>query len=193
VAGEILKDAVSVLADLPDNSSGLITPQVHRSEVVSVINALGFLEDDPAQSPQTIPMTDGVPVDLLAALAGTPAFVGNFWTTTPGNAFVPNYVPQGVTVEPGTIRLVSGSVVLSLAKAGGGTATYSFVGTEDGVLTGNPVERVISTVQATEVFGGDRLYDVYTAGAISLNVTPVGHSDDLILHDLRVKLIGTLV
>jgi hypothetical protein len=193
MAGEVLKDASGVLADLPDNSSGLITPQAHRSEVVSVVNAVAFLEDDPAVAPQTLPMTDGVPFDLLQGLAGTPGFVGQFWALDGNGRFVPDYVPSGVTVEPGTTRLVSGSVLLRLSKAGGGTAVYEFQGTEGGVLTGNPVIREIGTTEDTEAFSGDRLYDVFAAGAISLTITPVGTSDDLILHNLRIKLVSSLI
>lgn len=193
MAGEVLKDAGGILADLPDNSSGLIVPQVHRSEVVSVVNAVGFLEDDPATVPVTLPMTDGVPTDVLSQLVA-PLFVGQFWELQPvTNAFVPSYGNAGVTVEPDTIRLLQGTIGIRLNKVGGGTATYEFEGTQGGTFTGNPVQRTIGITPEVFWLSGDRLYDVYAGDPVSFSITPIGTSDDLVLTDLRVKLIGSLI
>jgi hypothetical protein len=193
MAGEVLKTASELLVeDLPNNSAGLITPVNQRSVVVSVLTAVGFLEDDPAQTPYVIPMTDGVPVDFNSTLVA-PLFVGNYWAIDGNNAFVPNYVAQGVTVKPGTTRLVSGSVLLTCQKLGGGTGLYVFQGTENGVLTGDPVTREIGTTAELLTFAGTRLYDVSVGGPISFQITPQGTSDDLQINDVRIALEGKMV
>jgi hypothetical protein len=192
VAGETLREANELLANFPDNTSGLIEAVHSRDFVVSATPAVGFLEDDPAQVPYTIPMADGVPVDLLSTLVA-PLFVGNFWKLDGNNAFVPSYTDLGVTVPPGLDRLVKGSVFLNCQKLGGGTALYTLQGTEDGVLTGEPVTREIGTTPELQVFSGTRLYLVDLAGAISIVITPVGHSDDLQINDLRVSVESVML
>lgn len=188
MAGEELKDATGLLADFPDNQAGLIDAVHSRNFVVSVTPGIGFVEDDPADVPYTIPMTSGVPVEFLASYPGAPLFVGNFWKLDGNNQLVPSYTDFGVIVPAGTNRLNDGQVLISCQKAGGGTANYEFQGLEGGQLTGEPVVREIGTTSELLIFSGVRLYDVSLAGAIDFQITPIGHSDDLIINDFRISM-----
>jgi hypothetical protein len=193
MAGETLRTASELLGQFPDNTSGLIEAVDSRDFIVSATVGVGFLEDDPAQVPYTIPLVDGVPVDFLGTLVA-PLFAGNFWKLDGNNRFIPSYLDFGITVPPGTQRLVDGSVILNVQKDGNATpVTYQFQGTEGGVLTGEPVTREISNVPQTIVTGGTRLYDINVGGAISFNVQPVGHSEDLIVNDVRVAVTGVML
>lgn len=193
MAGETLKDATGLLAAFPNNLAGLISANDSRDFIVSVTAGIGFLEDDPADVPYTIPMSDGVPVDFLATYPGTPLFAGNFWKLNGNNQLVPSYTDFGVNVPAGTIRLNSGSVLINLQKVGGGTADYEFQGLEGGQLTGEPVVRTIGASAELQVFSGVRLYDVSLAGAIDFRITPLGHSDDLQISDFRVSISGSML
>ena len=84
MAGETLKIASQLLADFPDNTAGLIDAVQSRNFVVSVAVGVGFVEDDPAQVPYTIPMTDGVPVPFMPTLTNV-GFFGNFWNKYDSN------------------------------------------------------------------------------------------------------------
>lgn len=193
MAGEVLKTASELLADFPDNSAGLIEAVNSRNFVASVVTAVGFAEDNPGDLPVLLPMTDGVPVDVLAAVP-TPAFAGNFWKLDGNNAFVPSYVDFGIFVPPLTQRLTSGSVIIEVNKPSGGDSVYRFQGTEGGVFTGNPIDRTVTGNTPTLlVFSGTRLYDVEVGGAISFSITPIGHSLDLEVLDYRVTLEGILL
>lgn len=193
MAGETLRDTADLLGLYADNLTGDISAVDGRDVIVATANGVGFLEDDPAQVPYTIPMTDGVPVDLLGTLVA-PLFVGNFWKLDGNNAFVPSYTDLGITVPPLLQRLISGSVILNATSIGGGTKDYIFQGTEGGVFTGDPVTRsLLGNAATTMVFSGVRLYDVNLAGAVSLSITPSGHSDDLQVNDLRVALESAMV
>lgn len=190
MAGETLRDAAGLLAIFPDNTSGLIQAVHSRDFIVSGVNGIGFMEDDPADTPVTVPMVDGVPTDLLSQFTA-PQFVGNFWQLDGNNAFIPDY--PGVTIPPGTQRLVGGTLLIIVQKAGGGTADYEFQGTEGGITTGNPQVRTIGATESIEVFSGTRLYDVSIGGPISVDITPLGTSDDLIVSDLRVNLESGMI
>jgi len=191
VAGETLRDGSGLLANFPDNTAGLIDAVNSRDFVVSVAPGVGFVEDDPATVPYTIPMTDGVPVDFMASLT-TPLFVGNFWKLDGNNAFVPSYTDIGVIVPAGLFRLLEGSVILNVEKVGA-TQTYQFQGTEGGVFTGDPLLRDIGSNPEVVVFNGVRTYEVQPANPISFTITPVGHSQDLIVNDVRVSLVGSMI
>jgi hypothetical protein len=192
MAGETLREAADLLGLFPDNTGGLIDAVDSRDFIVSAVVSVGFLEDDPAQTPYTIPLTDGVPQDFLSTLVA-PLFLGNFWKLDGNNAFIPSYTDFGVTVPPALQRLVTGTVLLNVQKIGGGTADYVFQGTEAGVLTGDPITRTIGTTPQGISLGGTRLYDISLGGAISFDVTPVGHSDDLQVNDVRIAVEGIML
>ena len=189
MAGETLRTAIELLGEFPDNTSGLIDAVNSRDFIVSVAPGVAFMEDDPADTPIVIPITDGVPTDILAQLTA-PQFIANFWQLDGSNGFIPDY--SGVVIPPATIRLLTGSMIIEVEKVGGGTADYTFQGTQGGVITGNPILRSISTI-TTLVFSGVRLYDVSIGGAISVQVEGTGTSDDLTLSDLRVSIESVLI
>ena len=194
MAGETLKTAQGLLDDFPDNSAGLIEAVHVRNFLVGAVTAVGFSEGDPATLPLTIPLTDGVPVDVLSALPA-PDFAGNFWTLDGNQQFVPDYVPRGITVPTGLQRLLKGQVLLLCEKLGNATPVpYVFQGTEGGVLTGNPItQEIAGGAEQLVVMSGTRLYDVAVGGPISFNVTASGHSDDLIVYAFRVSVESELV
>ena len=193
MAGETLRTGTELLASFPDNQAGLIDAVQARDFVISAVNGLVFIEDDPLDVPYTLPMTDGVPVDFLASYPGAPLESSNFYTLDGNNQIIPNYVGLGINVPAGIIRVHAGSVILSCQKTGGGTADYQFQGTQGGTFTGEPLLRTIGTTATTLVFSGDRLYDVSLAQPVDFAITPIGHSDDLIINDFRIKMESVLI
>lgn len=191
MAGETLRTGAELLAGFPDNTTGLIEAVNSRDFVLSGVAAVGFMEDDGVTGlPFTIPITDGVPTDILSLIPAVD-FVGNFWQLDGQQHFIPDY--SGVTIPPGLSRLLQGDVLINVQKTGGGTADYIFSGTEGGVLTGTPVTRTIGITPTLLAFTGDRIYDVSVGGAISLDVEGSGTNDDLEVLDIRVSLTSTLI
>ncbi len=193
MAGETLKIASQLLADFPDNTAGLIDAVQSRNFLISVAVAVGFVEDDQAQVPYIIPMTDGVPVPFMPTLVA-PLFFGNFWKLDGNNEYLPSYVDQGVTVPAGSFRLINGSVLLNVQKVGNATpVSYEFQGTGGGSFVGDPVSRDINSTARTESFSGSRIEDVSIMPAQGLSITPIGHSEDLQINDVRVVLQGIML
>lgn len=193
MAGETLKNASDLLADYADNQAGLITAVAGRDFIISSSVAVGYVEDDAAQVPYTIPMDAGVAVPFMPTLIA-PAFFGNFWKLDGNNEFLQSYTDLGVTVPAGTFRLVSGSVILNCQKIGNATPVeYVFQGTEGGVFTGDPVSREIWNEPFLVVTGGDRILDLSIAGPLGFSITPIGHSEDLQINDVRVTVQGVML
>lgn len=193
MAGETLKTGSELLDSFPNNQAGLIDAVQARDFVVSAVGGVMFLEEAPLDVPYTLPMTDGVPVSFLSSYPGVPEQASNFYTLDGNGQIIPNYVGLGVNVPAGTIRLHNGSVIISCQKVGGGTAVYQFEGTQGGTFIGDPQVRTIGTVASVEVFSGARLYDVSLAQPVDLAITPVGHSDDLIINAFRISLESVLI
>lgn len=193
MAGETLKNVSDLLADYADNQAGLIGAIEGRDFIVSSTVSVGFVEDDPAQVPFTIPMSDGVPVDFMSELIA-PGFFGNFWKLDGNNAIVESYTDLGVNIPAATFRLVGGSILLDCQKDGNATeVTYEFQGTEGGVFTGSPITRDISNESFLVATGGDRILDMSIAGPLSFSITPIGHSSDLQVNDVRVSVQGVML
>lgn len=190
MAGESLKTAAQLLAAFPDNQAGLIESVDDRDFIISSSLAVGFIE--PIDVPLVLPMTDGVPVDLLSSFT-QPGFNGNFWALDGNNHFVPDYANQGINVPAGVTRLLDSSWVMVLSKAGGGTATYTFQLTANAVPVGASTDRVITTTPTAYVFGSVGLYDVAGGAALSAIVTPVGNSDDLTITDMRSAVTTVMI
>ena len=193
MAGETLLTASQLLASFPDNQAGLIDAVQARDLVVSQAVGVMFVEDDPADVPYTLQMIDGVPVPFLLNYPGTPVEASNFYTLDGNGQIIPDYVGIGVNVPAGVTRLHEGSVIINLQKAGGGTAVYQFQGTQGGTFVGDPLTREIGTTEQVVVFSGTRLYDVSLAEPVDFSITPLGHSDDLIINDFRINLNSVLI
>jgi hypothetical protein len=193
VAGETLRTGQELLASFPDNQAGLIDAVQARDFVISAASGVIFVEDDPLDVPFTLPMTAGVPVQFLLSYPGTALAVSNFYTLDGNGQIIPDYVGLGINVPAGVIRLHVGSVLLNCEKAGGGTAEFEFQGTQGGVFTGEPLSREIGTTPQGFGFAGDRLYDVSLAEPVDFSITPIGHSDDLIINDFRIKMESVLI
>jgi hypothetical protein len=199
MAGETLLTTTELLSGFPDNASGLIEAVDSRNFVVSAVNGVGFYDDnnDPT-GPWTVPNAGaGVPVDILSNLpipTGDPnaVFVGNYYRLDGNNHFVPSYVDEGITVPPGTIRIVDGSVGFVIAKPGGGTETGTIRGTKAGVpyLPGRQVS--LTSTPIAFVSTGARLVDVSLAEPISVEWIPDA-ATDLIVSEFRINLRMVLV
>lgn len=185
MAGETLRTAAELLDLFPDNVSGLIQAVDDRDFIVSVTTAVGFVEEDPTGLPFNIPIVNGVPVSILPLLT-IPTFHGNFWKLDGNNELIPSYTDFGITVPPGDIRLVNGTVILYVQKAGGGTDSYTFQGTAGGIGVGYPQTVVLGTVPTVVILNGTRPYDVSLGEPIGVEVTGEGTSDDLSCSGIRV-------
>jgi len=192
VAGEELLTQEQLLASFPDNADGLIEAVDSRSFVVSASMSVGFLEDNPVDTPVTIPQTSGLAQDIPVELTN-PLFVGHYWALDSNNHFVPDYVSQGISVPAGLDRIVHGTVVMEIASVSTPEQSYTFQGTEGGIFIGSPVTRDIGGTPTVLSFVGVSLYDTQVGPPLSITVTPVGHSFDLILSDLRMSVQGGMI
>lgn len=192
MAGESLRTASGLLANLPDNTSGLIQAVNTRDVVVSVVDGVGYWDDaDDPGLPVTIPNAGlGVGVDILSALPGPPAtaFAGNYYKLDGNNHFVPSYTDQGILVPAGTQRIVESLVTLRLSKPGGGTNLFTLQGTRAGVpyIPGRTVS--LTSTPETFTFSGSRLVDVSLAEALSIDFVPDDGPADLVVHEWTITL-----
>ena len=172
MAGERLSTSAELLAGFPDNTAGLIEALDSRNFVISSVPAVGALEDDPAQTPFTIPLVGGLPVDVPAQLVA-PLFQGNYWALDGNNAMIPDYVAQGIDVPPAHLRYVAGLITLRAAKTTGGSETYIFTGTQ-GIATGDAFTVELTADPITFTIAGSRVYDVTLGEPVSFRVESVG-------------------
>ena len=180
MAGETLKTAAELLADFPDNTAGLIEAIDARNFVVGATPGVGALEDDPLQTPFTIPLVAGVPVSVPAQLV-LPLFIGNYWALDGNNAMIPSYDAAGIFVPPAHVRLVQGLITLRAAKTTGGTEQYLIAGTQ-GIATGDEFAVELTNSPRTFTMSAARVYDVSAGAPVSFTVESVGGSSIDIYH-----------
>ena len=149
---DVLRDLSTVLANLPDNNAGLITPQDVRELVWSLApDTIGVSLDPP------VPVTVPVPEDptwlslnqfLAGQLNGTDAL---FWDVDGNGAAGPGAYPLDVTLEPTTDRLVTVRGLVQFDPVGPGLFTFQI--TRDGVGIGDPVSvDAAPSTDRTQVF-----------------------------------------
>lgn len=190
MAGETLKTSAELLADFPESTAGLIEAINSRNFVIGATPGIGALEDDPLQTPFTIPLVAGVPVDVPAQLV-LPLFVGNYWALDGNAAMVPSYDAAGIFVPPAHARLVQGLITLRAAKTTGGSETYLFAGTQ-GVGTGDEFAVELTNNPSTFTMSAARIYDVSLGAPVSFTVESVGGASIDIYH-VRFSLESLLI
>lgn len=191
MAGETLLNVDEMLASYPDNTQRLITPLAGRNVIVSEALNVGYVTG--TALPITLPITAGVPVDILAALTA-PSFIGNFWRIDGNNHFVENYTPRGITVNPGTLRISSFRAQMQYQKVGTGADTYLFQWYKSGVPIGEEWSIDIDNTDPFWVFATtDDLTDISLADTFTVQVTGVGTGDDLTLNEATFRATGAPV
>jgi hypothetical protein len=181
-----------VLAGYPDNTAGLITPLNVRNHVVSTIRGVGFLD-----SPTTInlPVENGVGVIINPLLLDAASTQGTLWTFDGNNLAISNYGSLiDVTVPAGYTKLVQFVVVLSLEKTGGGSDSYQFQFTRNGVGVGL-AEDVPWGSSGTQVVTSlyTSLLDLSSADTIGVQVIGVGTTTDLLLHNFELSVSDSVL
>jgi len=188
MAGEILKSAAGLLAGFPDNVSGQIAASDSRNFVISVITALGHVEDDTSW---TIPITSGVPTVVNPLIPGSKVFTGNFFTLDGNNAFIPDY--GSVIINPGTIRLVDAEAFIIVTKSGS-VAQYETQWRVGGVPIGTPITQEIQATATQLILAEEEfVYDVEVGAPLDLQITGIGTNDDLTVFDIRQRVESLLI
>jgi len=188
MAGETLRTAAELLDGFPDNTSGLIEAVDSRDFVVSAAPGIGALEDDPIQTPYTIPLVAGVPVAVPETLV-LPLFAGNYFALDADNAMIPDY--GSIIIPPAHVRFVTGLITLRAAKTTGGSETYTFAGTQ-GIGTGDAFTVELTSSPRTFTMIAARVYDVSLGAPISFTVESLGGADIDIYH-VRFSLESLLI
>jgi len=180
-----------LLAATPDNTAGLITPEVFRDTLVSLAVGAGFLAD---VTPVSVPIVDGVPTSMNPLLP-SPLEVGAGWTTDANNFMHPDYATLATTtVPPGYLKLAQFVAVLSLTKVAGGEDSYELQFTEDAVLVGVPEAITFSAAGSTVVtIITSQLVDLSINPVFGVSITGIGTSDDLTLDSFELSVSDKLL
>lgn len=144
---DVLRDLSEVLANLPDNNAGLITPQDVREIVWSLTpDTIGVSLDPPIPVVVTVPEAPAwasLNLALSGQLNGTDAL---FWNVDANGAAGPGAWPLDVQVNPTLIRLVTVRALVQFDPAGSGLFTVQL--TRDGAGIGDPVS--VDAVPSTD-------------------------------------------
>jgi hypothetical protein len=175
-----------VLAGYPDNTAGLITPLNARNHVVSTIRGVGFLD---SATTITLPVLNGTGTLINPLLLDAAFTQATLWTFDGNNFAISNYGSlTDVTIPAGFTKLVQLVAVLSLEKTGGGSDSYQFQFTRNGVGVGLAEDvpwssagtQVVTTLYTT-------LYDISTQDTIGVQVIGVGTTTSLQLHNFEMN------
>jgi len=187
MAGETLLTFDEMLAALPDNSSQLISPLDMRDIVIALSNDIGFVSEE---NPFTIPIVSGVPVSILGQMP-TPVLVTNRWVLDGNNQLTPDWA--GVTINPGTSRLLRVQCQMAVDKVGAGDDVYEFNITVGGVIAGRTITLTLGALPVFVSLNLDIVYDQSVAAPIDVVVTGIGTIDNLDVTDLSLMLIGAAI
>jgi hypothetical protein len=180
-----------LLANYPDNTAGLITPENVRDQLVSTVAGVGFLADT---TEVTVPITDGVPT-LINPLLTAPVTLPELWLFDGNNLGVSNYTALTGTVLPaGYTKILSIVAVAVLEKTAGGTDVYDLQFTRTGVPIGvaETVAYTAAGVQTITVVVR-ALADVSAPDTYGLTVAGLGTNDDLQLHSFEMNLTDAIM
>jgi hypothetical protein len=180
-----------LLANYPDNTAGLITPENVRDQLVSIVAGVGFLADT---TEVTVPITDGVPT-LINTLLTAPVTLPELWLFDGNNLGVSNYTALTGTVLPaGYTKILSIVAVTVLEKTAGGTDVYDLQFTRTGVPIGvaETVAYTAAGVQTITVVVR-ALADVSAPDTYGLTVAGLGTNDDLQLHSFEMNLTDAIM
>ncbi len=189
MAGEVLRTAAELLADLPDNTSQLIQPVNNRNMVVGLATDFGVLEED---NPFTIPVIDGTPVSINAVLPA-PTFEGRPWQLDGSQAMFADWSTIGVAVLGPIDRLMDLRAYIVLEKAGGGVGDYDFQFFTGGIPLANVITLEIGAAQEQITIFADATYDHFLELSVDLRVTGDGTGDDLDVTEFSMRLIGAIL
>lgn len=181
-----------VLAGYPDNTAGLITPLQTRNHVVSTIRGVGFL-DSPTTI--TIPILDGAGTIINPLLLDSEHTAATLWTFDTNQLAVSNYAAiASVTIPPGYTKLAQFVAVLSLEKLGGGSDSYQFQFTRNGIGVGLAEDVPWSSAGAQVVTSlYTTLYDISTADTIGVQVIGIGTTMPLELHNFEMNVSDSML
>ena len=119
---QTLRYVNGLIANFPDNTSGLIKAEHIRDFCVSFVNGRGFLVDE---TNVTLPIQDGTWTQINPLLISPESTVNTLWVFDGNNFGVSNYGALADTIVPaGYTKLMSITVVLDLDKAAGGSDNY---------------------------------------------------------------------
>ena len=181
-----------LLANLPDNTAGLIEPVDARNGIVSNIRGVGFID-----SPTTItlPILNGAGTIINPLLLDAEATQQTLWAFDGNNLAISNYgALTEVTVPAGYTKLLQAVCVLSLEKLGGGADAYQFQFVRNGIGVGLAEDvpfsaagaQVVTTLYTT-------LYDVSTLDTIGVQVIGVGTTTSLELHNFEMNVSDSIL
>ena len=180
-----------LLANYPDNTAGLITPENVRDQLVSTVAGVGFLADT---TEITVPIVDGVPT-LINPLLTAPITEPELWTFDGNNLAVSNYTALTDTVVPaGYTKVLSIVAVAVLEKTAGGADIYDLQFARNGSPIG-VAETVSYTAAGSQTITvvNRSLVDVSTADTYGLTVVGLGTNDDLQCHSFEMNLTDAIL
>jgi hypothetical protein len=177
-----------ILANLPDNTAKLITPENVRDGFASVKVGLGYMYS-------TTEVTVAIDPDVWVAL--NPLLVNvtvadELWTFDANNYAKSDYTTlSNVIVPAGYSKVLSIRTLVNLDKAGGGSDPYEFQYTKNGVGIGQVEPVIFRGTPQLETFMIDTLADISTADTYGLQVRGVGTGDDFDMQAFSMQLFDS--
>ena len=190
--GQTLRYVNGLIANFPDNTSGLIKAEHIRDFCVSFVNGRGFLVDE---TNVTIPIQDGTWTQINPLLISPESTVNTLWVFDGNNFGVSNYNAFSDTIVPaGYTKLMSIIVVLDLDKAAGGADNYDVQVTKNNVGIGlaETIEYDASGSQTVTVLASIGA-DVSLSDTYGVQIRGVGTDDDLTLRYLSYSLSDSIL
>lgn len=185
---DTLKYIDEALAGVPDNTSGLVTPQDVRELALSgIADGASLYEYDPF----TIPFVGlGVPVDIPLLLPSLVSLVSIGWLVDVNGHLVPDW-PASIIVPVGHTRALTLSSIIVATKQGGGTGDYAFRFTKDGTPLAGPGEVITLTTVAESMIHAQLDLNVISDAAVySITAEGIDSTDDLDITEFQLRVEG---
>jgi len=189
---QTLRYVNGLLANFPDNSSGLIKAEHVRDFVSSFVNGRGFLIDETAV---TLPVEQLTWVSINPLLLSPEHTEQTLWTFDANNYGVSNYGAMTDTIVPSPYnKLVSVVAVLDLTKNAGGADAYQLQFTKNGVGIGlaESVE-FPAAGSATVTLVDWSLADISLLDTYGVQIQGVDTTDDLVLNYFSMSIEDSIL
>jgi len=189
---QTLRYVNGLLANFPDNSSGLIKAEHVRDFVSSFVNGRGFIIDETAV---TLPVEQLTWVSINPLLLSPEHTEQTLWTFDGNNYGVSNYSAMTDTVVPSPYnKLVSVVAVLDLTKNAGGADAYQLQFTKNGVGIGlaESVE-FPAAGSATVTLVDWSLADISLLDTYGVQIQGVDTTDDLVLNYFSMSIEDSIL
>jgi len=184
-----LRTFAQLIANVPDNTSGLVSPQDIREAIISGLSDGGSVADD---ADWTLTLASDTWTDIPSNSTGPALAAALLWIKDGSDRLVPDWANQYTVAA----ALERGAEVIARVRATktGAAQPYQFRVVRDGSVVGAAVDATISsTTTASVSFSVADSYVVADEEPWSLEAQAVGHGDDLDVEGWSLAIRGVLL